>query len=212
MLKKIKEMKKVGKVKEVQEELVEKSAEEKELEIKLKKKKLIIRTAVMWGLVVIFGLLYHRAEVRANNPEIVFTRTDEAPKNLKDKIYIFYPENGKITNTEIEIPKVKTRDELLSATAEQIVNKLETIGAAPKIQMKDVTYYIVDKKIYLDLPEKIFENVKDARTELLILYSFVNSFTNIEGVESVRFLINNADLEKVKYANLMRDYSYKKSI
>ena len=76
MLKKIKEMKKVGKVKEVQEELVEKSAEEKELEIKLKKKKLIIRTAVMWGLVVILGLLYHRAEVRANNPEIVFTRTD----------------------------------------------------------------------------------------------------------------------------------------
>ena len=41
MLKKIKEMKKVGKVKEVQEEIVEKSAEEKELEIKLKKKKCI---------------------------------------------------------------------------------------------------------------------------------------------------------------------------
>lgn len=201
---------KIKKNQEIQENTNEKLSEEQKA--KLKKKKIVIRTAVMWGLVIILGFLYHRAEMREKNPEIVFTRTDEAPKDLKDKIYIFYPENGKINNAEIEIPKVRTKNELLTATIQEIVKKLENTGNIPDIQMKDVNYYIADKKIYIDLPEKIFENVKDAKTELLIIYSFVNTFTNINGIESVRFLINGADLEKVKYANLMKDFSYKKSI
>ena len=201
---------KIKKNQEIQENTNEKLSEEQKT--KLKKKKFIIRTAVMWGLVIILGFLYHRAEMREKNPEIVFTRTDEAPKDLKDKIYIFYHENGKINNAEIEIPKVRTKNELLTATIQEIVKKLENTGNIPDIQMKDVNYYITDKKIYIDLPEKIFENVKDAKTELLIIYSFVNTFTNINGIESVRFLINGADLEKVKYANLMKDFSYKKSI
>ena len=201
---------KIKKNQEIQENTNEKLSEEQKA--KLKKKKIVIRTAVMWGLVIILGFLYHRAEMREKNPEIVFTRTDEAPKDLKDKIYIFYPENGKINNAEIEIPKVRTKNELLTATMQEIVKKLKNTGNIPDIQMKDVNYYITDKKIYIDLPEKIFENVKDAKTELLIIYSFVNTFTNINGIESVRFLINGADLEKVKYANLMKDFSYKKSI
>lgn len=201
---------KIKKNQEIQENTNEKLSEEQKA--KLKKKKIVIRTAVMWGLVIILGFLYHRAEMREKNPEIVFTRTDEVPKDLKDKIYIFYPENGKINNAEIEIPKVRTKNELLTATIQEIVKKLENTGNIPDIQMKDVNYYITDKKIYIDLPEKIFENVKDAKTELLIIYSFVNTFTNISGIESVRFLINGADLEKVKYANLMKDFSYKKSI
>lgn len=201
---------KIKKNQEIQENTNEKLSEEQKA--KLKKKKIVIRTAVMWGLVIILGFLYHRAEMREKNPEIVFTRTDEAPKDLKDKIYIFYPENRKINNAEIEIPKVRTKNELLTATIQEIVKKLENTGNIPDIQMKDVNYYIADKKIYIDLPEKIFENVKDAKTELLIIYSFVNTFTNINGIESVRFLINGADLEKVKYANLMKDFSYKKSI
>lgn len=201
---------KIKKNQEIQENTNEKLSEEQKA--KLKKKKIVIRTAVMWGLVIILGFLYHRAEMREKNPEIVFTRTDEAPKDLKDKIYIFYPENEKINNAEIEIPKVRTKNELLTATIQEIVKKLKNTGNIPDIQMKDVNYYITDKKIYIDLPEKIFENVKDAKTELLIIYSFVNTFTNISGIESVRFLINGADLEKVKYANLMKDFSYKKSI
>lgn len=201
---------KIKKNQETQENINEKLSEEQKA--KLKKKKTVIRTAVMWGLVIILGFLYHRADMRAKTPEIVFTRTDEVPRDLKDKIYIFYPENGKITNAEIEIPKVRTKNELLTATIREVVKKLESTGNIPAVQMKDVNYYITDKKIYIDLPEKIFENVKDARTELLIIYSFVNTFTNINGIENVRFLINSADFEKVKYANLMRDFSYKKSI
>ncbi len=191
---------------------IEKTQEEKLREQSIKKKKTYIRNAVMWIMVIVLGFVHYRMEERAKNPDVVFTRADEKPKGLKDKIYIFYPHNQAVENMEIEIPKVKTKDELLTATITEVIKKMESENIIPEIDLKDVTYYVVDKKIYLDIPERTFENIKDAKTELLVIYSFVNTLTNINGIESVRFLINNADLEKVKYANLMRDYTYRKNI
>lgn len=191
---------------------IEKTQEEKLREQSIKKKKTYIRNAVMWIMVIALGFVHYRTEERAKNPDIVFTRADEKPKDLKDKIYIFYPHNQAVENMEIEIPKVKTKDELLTATITEVIKKMESENIIPEIDLKDVTYYVADKKIYLDIPERTFENIKDAKTELLVIYSFVNTLTNINGIESVRFLINNADLEKVKYANLMRDYTYRKNI
>lgn len=191
---------------------IEKTQEEKLREQSIKKKKTYIRSAVMWIMVIALGFVHYRTEERAKNPDIVFTRADEKPKDLKDKIYIFYPHNQAVENMEIEIPKVKTKDELLTATITEVIKKMESENIIPEIDLKDVTYYVADKKIYLDIPERTFENIKDAKTELLVIYSFVNTLTNINGIESVRFLINNADLEKVKYANLMRDYTYRKNI
>lgn len=193
-------------------ENIEKAPEELQREQSLKKKKIYTRLAVLWILAAVLGFAYHRAEVRAKTPEIVFTRTNEAPKDLKDKIYIFYSDNQAVKNMEIEIPKVKTKDELLKATITEVFKKMENDNIIPEIDLKDVSYYVVDKKIYLDIPEKTFENVKDAKSELLVIYSFVNTLTNINGIESVRFLINSTDIEKVKYANLTRDYTYRKNI
>ena len=191
---------------------IEKTPEEKLKEESIKKRKRYIIMGVMWGIVVILGFVNNRMEARAKVPEIVFTRTDEAPKEVNDKIYIYYPENNSIKDTEILIPKVKSKDELLKATITATVKKLEETGTVPLVELKDVSYYVTDKEIYLDLPEKIFDNVKNAKSELLIIYSFVNTLTNINGIESVRILINNADLEKVKYANLLKDYTYRKDI
>lgn len=193
-------------------EKIEKTLEQIQREESIKKKKRYSRMAVMWVLVIVLGVMYYRTEMRAKTVATVFTRTDEAPKDLKDKIYIFYPHNSNVENMEVIIPKIETRDELLVATITELIKKMESDNIVPMIDLKDVSYYMVDKKIYIDLPEKIFENVKDARTELLIIYSFVNTLTSINGIESVRFLINNADLEKVKYANLMRDFTYRKTI
>lgn len=191
---------------------IEKTPEEIQREKFVKKRKTYRRTAVMWILVIILGIVYYKVDSRSKTTEIVFTRTEETPKDLNDKIYIFYPQNSNIENMEIVIPKVNDQDELLTATITEVIKKMQSDNIVPEIDLKDVSYYLTDNKIYIDLPERIFENVRDARTELLIIYSFVNTLTSINGIESVRFLINNADLEKVKYANLMRDFTYRKTI
>lgn len=196
-------------------DLKEKNVNEKNnnsSEKNIKNKKTYLRIGIIWIVVIILGFINHRIEEKGKTPEIVFTRTDEAPKELKEKIYVFYPEKNNIINTEIIIPKTNSNDELIKVTISEIVKKLEENNFIPKIELKDISYYVLDKKIYLDLPEKIFDNVTNAQSELLLIYSFVNSLTNINDIENVRILINNADLEKVKYANLLKDYKYKKNI
>ena len=202
------------KIKEKNQEVKENIQETKNLNQDKPKnhKKTYKVMVIMWILAIILGIGYYRVNEKSKTVETVFTRNDEAPKDLKDKIYIYYPHNNSLENMELVVPKVKTKDELLTVSINEVVKKLESDNIIPKVDLKDINYYMTDKKIYLDLPEKIFANVKDAKGELLVLYSFVNTLTNIGGIEQVRFLINNADLEKVKYANLLRDYSYKKSI
>ena len=194
------------------EKAIEKSSEEKAVKNKITKEKIYMIMGAMWITAVILGIVNHRIEARAKSPKIVFTRTDEVQKEENDKIYIFYPKDNSIINEEIIIPKVKSKDEFLKTTIFTTVAKLEEGNFIPKIDKKDIVYYVLDKKIYLDFPEKIFDNVTNAKSELLIIYSFVNSLTNAGGIDSVRILINNADLEKVKYANLLKDYKYKKDI
>ncbi len=194
------------------EKVIEKSSEEKIEKRKITKEKIYIIMGAMWIAAVVLGFINHRIEERAKSPEIVFTRIDEVQKEENDKIYVFYPKDNAIVNEEIVIPKVKSKDEFLRATIFGILNKLQEGNFIPEIDKKDINYYILDKKIYLDLPEKIFDKVTNAKSELLIIYSFVNSLTNAGGIDSVRILINNADLEKVKYANLLKDYTYKKDI
>lgn len=194
------------------EETAEKTPEEKLKEQNIKKRKTYTRIAVMWVIAAVLGFGYHRIAEKAKTAKVVFTRTDEAPKELKDKIYIFYPKDNSVENMEIIIPKVQSKDELLKATITETIKKMEADSFIPEIDLKDVSYYVVDKKIYLDLPEKVFQNVTNAKSELLIIYSFVNSLTNIGGIDRVRILINNTDLEKVKYANLLKDYTYQKNI
>lgn len=194
------------------EEIIEKSPEEILKEKTFKRRKMYVRIISMWLLALVLGVTYYNMKVKSKEPKTVFLRTDEAPKELKDKIYIFYPKDNVLENAEITIPKVQSENELLMATITEIVKKLETDNFIPEINLKDVNYYILDNKIYLDLPEKIFDNISNAKSELLIIYSFVNSLTNIGGIERVKILINNADMDRVKYANLARDYTYQKDI
>lgn len=203
MLKNLKE-------KTIKEDNLENLSENKEKNSKSTKR--YLKLIILWGIVIVLGITNYSVEKRTKTIKTVFTRSDETPKEVNDKIYIFYPQDNKIINMEVIIPKLNSKDELINKTIIEITKKLEENNFIPFIESREISYYISSDKIYLDLPEKIFNNVTNAKTELLIIYSFVNSLTNIDGIENVRILINNADLEKVKYANLLKDYKYTKNI
>ncbi len=203
MLKNLKE-------KTIKEDNLENLSENKEKNSKSTKR--YLKLIILWGIVIVLGITNYSVEKRTKTIKTVFTRSDETPKEVNDKIYIFYPQDNKIINMEVIIPKLNSKDELINKTIIEITKKLEENNFIPFIESSEISYYISSDKIYLDLPEKIFNNVTNAKTELLIIYSFVNSLTNIDGIENVRILINNADLEKVKYANLLKDYKYTKNI
>lgn len=172
--------------------------------------KLVRITLVLIIITIFTGYKYFNPN---NKPKEILKKETIVEKIEKDKIYIFFPKDGELENIEIEIKKVKNSSELIKVTLRNVIEKLSENGNIPQIDIKkDVEFYLVDRKIYLDIPEKIFEKVKNPREELLIIYSFVNSLTTIRDISEVKILINNSDIGKVKYANLKKEYVYKKSI
>lgn len=192
----------------IKENLKEEVSEKKTV----KKNKKFLIMGIMWALVIVLGVLYYNINKNSSHPKVVFQRTDEVQKELKDKIYIYYPLNNYLENMEVVVPRIESEHNLVKLTVGEVIKKLKSDNIIPVVEPKDVNFYVSDEKIYLDLPEKIFDKVTDAKSELLVIYSFVNSLTNINGIEKVRILINGVDIEKVKYANLMKDYTYTKTI
>lgn len=178
---------------------------------KIKKSSYII-AIFMWIIVLILGFAHFKMNQNMKNPKPVFIRTNQTTKNETDNIYIYYPEENSLNNVEIKVPKIENRYDLLNNTILETVNKLEENKFIPIIDKEKISFYIVGNQIYLDLPKTTFENVRNGKTELLIIYSFVNSLTNIEGIESVRFLIDHNENDKVKFANLSKNYKYSKNI
>lgn len=159
---------------------------------------------------IVMGYFYFTKDY---TPKIIFTRENYVKKIIQQKLYIYYPKDDKLADEEIIFDSSYSSNKIIKSTIEFIILKLENMEKIPKIDTnKEIGYFVLEDKVFLNVPEKIFDKIKSPREELLLIYSFVNSLTNIEGVENIRFLINNVDVEKVKYSNLLKDYNYKKDI
>ncbi|MFK4785402.1 GerMN domain-containing protein [Fusobacterium sp. MFO224] len=150
---------------------------------------------------------------RDYTPKKILIKNQEIEKEIENKLYIYFPENEDLLSEEIIVKGKLSSSEIVGETIKEVISKLKMLGKIPQINLeKEIGYFIIKDKLYLDIPEKLFNEVNSPREELLIIYSFVNSLTNIEGIEKVRFLIDNIDQEKVKYSNLMKDYIFKRNI
>lgn len=150
---------------------------------------------------------------RDYTPKKILIKNQEIEREIENKLYIYFPENEDLLSEEIIVKGKLSSSEIVGETIKEVISKLKMLGKIPQINLeKEIGYFIIKDKLYLDIPEKLFNEVNSPREELLIIYSFVNSLTNIEGIEKVRFLIDNIDQEKVKYSNLMKDYIFKRNI
>lgn len=168
--------------------------------------------SILWVITIFSGYLYFSS--KDNTPKVVFERESLKQQIEKEKLYIYYPEKDKIVNKELEVEKNISKNSKIRRTLDETLSQLKTLEKIPNINEKtEVYYYIVNNIIYLDLPEKLFDKVKSPTDELLIIYSIVNTMTNVDtNIDTVKLLINGADMDKVKYANLKRDFKFRKDI
>ncbi len=147
---------------------------------------------------------------KIENKNMLMRRTlDETIRRLKEesekeKIYIFFPEGEKLVSSELEVNKIENKNMLMRRTLDETIRRLKELDKIPNINEKvEVFCYLIDNVVYLDLPEKLFDKVKSPKDELLLIYSFVNTMTNVDtNIKTVKILINGMDTDKVKYANL----------
>ena len=167
----------------------------------------------LWCVTIISGILYFNSSSN-DAPKVVFERKSTIKESEKEKIYIFFPEGEKLVSSELEVNKMENKNILMRRTLDETIKKLKELDKIPNINEKvEVFCYLIDNVVYLDLPEKLFDKVKSPKDELLLIYSFVNTMTNVDtNIKTVKILINGMDMDKVKYANLKRDFKFRKDI
>ena len=167
----------------------------------------------LWCVTIISGILYFNSSSN-DAPKVVFERKSTIKESEKEKIYIFFPEGEKLVSSELEVNKIENKNMLMIRTLDETIRRLKELDKIPNINEKvEVFCYLIDNVVYLDLPEKLFDKVKSPKDELLLIYSFVNTMTNVDtNIKTVKILINGMDTDKVKYANLKRDFKFRKDI
>lgn len=167
----------------------------------------------LWCVTIISGILYFNSSSN-DAPKVVFERKSTIKESEKQKIYIFFPEGEKLVSSELEVNKIESKNMLMRRTLDETIRRLKELDKIPNINEKvEVFCYLIDNVVYLDLPEKLFDKVKSPKDELLLIYSFVNTMTNVDtNIKTVKILINGMDTDKVKYANLKRDFKFRKDI
>ena len=167
----------------------------------------------LWCITIISGILYFNSSSN-DAPKVVFERKSTIKESEKQKIYIFFPEGEKLVSSELEVNKIESKNMLMRRTLDETIRRLKELDKIPNINEKvEVFCYLIDNVVYLDLPEKLFDKVKSPKDELLLIYSFVNTMTNVDtNIKTVKILINGMDMDKVKYANLKRDFKFRKDI
>lgn len=167
----------------------------------------------LWCVTIISGILYFNSSSN-DAPKVVFERKSTIKESEKEKIYIFFPEGEKLVSSELEVNKIESKNILMRRTLDETIRRLKELDKIPNINEKvEVFCYLIDNVVYLDLPEKLFDKVKSPKDELLLIYSFVNTMTNVDtNIKTVKILINGMDTDKVKYANLKRDFKFRKDI
>lgn len=167
----------------------------------------------LWCVTIISGILYFNSSSN-DAPKVVFERKSTIKESEKEKIYIFFPDGEKLVSSELEVNKIESKNMLMRRTLDETIRRLKELDKIPNINEKvEVFCYLIDNVVYLDLPEKLFDKVKSPKDELLLIYSFVNTMTNVDtNIKTVKILINGMDMDKVKYANLKRDFKFRKDI
>lgn len=167
----------------------------------------------LWCVTIISGILYFNSSSN-DAPKVVFERKSTIKESEKEKIYIFFPDGEKLVSSELEVNKIESKNMLMRRTLDETIRRLKELDKIPNINEKvEVFCYLIDNIVYLDLPEKLFDKVKSPKDELLLIYSFVNTMTNVDtNIKTVKILINGMDTDKVKYANLKRDFKFRKDI
>lgn len=167
----------------------------------------------LWCVTIISGILYLNSSSN-DAPKVVFERKSTIKESEKEKIYIFFPDGEKLVSSELEVNKIENKNMLMRRTLDETIRRLKELDKIPNINEKvEVFCYLIDNVVYLDLPEKLFDKVKSPKDELLLIYSFVNTMTNVDtNIKTVKILINGMDTDKVKYANLKRDFKFRKDI
>lgn len=173
-------------------------------------KKTFALGTILWGIAIFLGVTWKNIEGSTNEiKEIprIQSETEKNPEVLGGIVYIYVPTKSKtkLEKEELVITDSTTKETIVNEVIKGIINKLEESGAVKKDKYS-YTAYLEGRDLYIDIDSRIFTQAKNVKEEMLVVYSFVNTFTNIGGIDRVKFLVDGKSANKINFVNLSGFY------
>jgi acetate kinase len=161
-------------------------------------KKLIAVVCVIWGIVIVSGVMFFQMRssskkiniIEITNKEKVVT---EEGKVEKINFYVVSDNVDKLLRKEKEIPLyIKPKDKIRKIVQVSMENLWESkILKTSQIEIGNI--FIKGDMLYIDVDANMLELKVENRKNLLAIYSIVNSVTEIGNIRKIKFLIDGKE-------------------
>jgi len=169
-------------------------------------KKLIAVVCIIWGIVIVSGVMFFQMRssskkiniIEITNKEKVVT---EEGKVEKINFYVVSDNVDKLLRKEKEIPLyIKPKDKIRKIVQVSMENLWESkILKTPQIEIGNI--FIKGDMLYIDVDANMLELKVENRKNLLAIYSIVNSVTEIGNIRRIKFLIDGKE-EKGSFSKI----------
>ena len=169
-------------------------------------KKLIAVVCIMWGIVIVSGVMFFQMRssskkiniIEITNKEKVVT---EEGKVEKINFYVVSDNVDKLLRKEKEIPLyIKPKDKIRKIVQVSMENLWESkILKTSQIEIGNI--FIKGDMLYIDVDANMLELKVENRKNLLAIYSIVNSVTEIGNIRRIKFLIDGKE-EKGSFSKI----------
>ena len=177
---------------------------------------------VLWFISFIFfsitGIFY-KVLVRDNDfdkARIIYEEEEKKEIYEYERIIIYVPDKElkKLEQKAVKIKKTDNMGDKIRMTFEEIQKnsdfKIMYNDEENKDQQADyfdygiriINVYYEGKDLYLNFNHRLKSGIKTREQELMVIYSLVNSYTSFEEFDRVKILINNQNIDMLKYYNI----------
>lgn len=161
-------------------------------------KKLIAVVCIIWGIVIVSGVMFFQMRssskkiniIEITNKEKVVT---EEGKVEKINFYVVSDNVDKLLRKEKEIPLyIKPKDKIRKIVQVSMESLWESkILKTSQIEIGNI--FIKGDMLYIDVDANMLELKVENRKNLLAIYSIVNSVTEIGNIRKIKFLIDGKE-------------------
>lgn len=169
-------------------------------------KKLIAVVCIIWGIVIVSGVMFFQMRSSSKNINIIEITNKEKVVTEEGKVekinfYVVSDNVDKLLRKEKEIPLyIKPKDKIRKIVQVSMENLWESkILKTSQIEIGNI--FIKGDMLYIDVDANMLELKVENRKNLLAIYSIVNSVTEIGNIRKIKFLIDGKE-EKGSFSKI----------
>ncbi|MGM0508738.1 MAG: GerMN domain-containing protein [Fusobacteriota bacterium] len=154
-----------------------------------------LATGYLYYINIITAPEYKTVDLDSHDTDIIVEDVESEIVN----IYVPDKRKKNLKKQEIEISDYEDLNQKVKLIFNKLIEKNNLIRNNTRV----INVFIDDEKLYLNVNDVLKEGINNSTEELLVIYSIVNTITDLNGITQVKILIENKEVETLGgYINL----------